>query len=103
MDSKNTKNLNKNNLVFLSPEPNTLVSDDSENGDSFDNGLSFSTNNLDSTVSSSTNSSIPVIKFNNGKSSHSPTQLVEISFKDLSSNSLNVTFEKFYLFILFQS
>lgn len=73
------------NLVVVS-EVNTLVSDDSENGDSFDTGLNFSCNNLDSTKSSTSNiniASIPVVKFSSyDKSSQSPSQLVEISFKD---------------------
>ena len=88
-------------VVSLS-EANTVVSDDSE---SFDAGISFSCNNLDSSGASSSKtiatpqhlhtSSIPVIRFSSNKSPRSPSsdQLVEINFKDtdLSINSFNVS------------
>lgn len=91
-------------VVSLS-EANTVVSDDSE---SFDAGISFSCNNLDSSGASSSKtiatpqhlhtSSIPVIRFSSNKSPRSPSsdQLVEINFKDtdLSINSFNTEMNK---------
>jgi len=98
MDSEKFENFNvkNNNLKIIVSEANTVVSDDSENG-SYDNGLNFSCNNLDSTTNSNhTNhdsSCLPVVRFNNSKSPQSPSQLVEINFKDVNLNidSLNNT------------
>ena len=96
MDSEKFENVNvkNNNLKIIISEANTVVSDDSENG-SYDNGLNFSCNNLDSTsINNLDTSYLPVVRFNNSKSPQSPSQLVEINFKDvnLNSDSHNVSF-----------
>jgi hypothetical protein len=96
MDSEKFENVNvkNNNLKIIVSEANTVVSDDSENG-SYDNGLNFSCNNLDSTsINNNDTSCLPVVRFNNSKSPQSPSQLVEINFKDVNLNedSHNVSF-----------
>ena len=99
-NNENAIGSNSNVKVVVSSEANTIVSDDSE---SYDAGISFSCNQLDSSVASSSKTLatphntnfIPVIRFSNAGSPHSPSsdKFVEVNFKDtnLSVNSLNVS------------